>query len=68
MQTKTIINLYSTIILCLIIVLPTIVHAQPGDPGGDPAPIDGGASIVAAACAGYLARRKIKGKRIKKNE
>jgi hypothetical protein len=38
--------------------MPTILHAQPIDPGVDPAPIDGGASIVAAACAGYLAKRK----------
>jgi hypothetical protein len=40
--------------------LPTILHAQtdPGDPGPDPAPIDGGVSIVAAACAGYLVRKR----------
>jgi hypothetical protein len=37
--------------------MPTILHAQPIDPGVDPAPIDGGVSIVAAACAGYLAKR-----------
>jgi hypothetical protein len=40
------------------LVMPSILHAQPVDPGVDPAPIDGGVSIVAAACAGYLAKRK----------
>lgn len=40
--------------------MPTILHAQPVDPNADPAPIDGGASIVAAACAGYLVKRKQK--------
>lgn len=44
--------------LVIIILLPTILYAQPIDPSGDPAPIDGGASIVAAACAGYLAKKK----------
>jgi hypothetical protein len=38
--------------------MPTILHAQPIDPGVDPAPIDGGVSIVAAACAGYLVRKR----------
>ena len=47
-----------TLFLVIIILLPTILQAQPIDPSGDPAPIDGGASIVAAACAGYLAKRK----------
>ena len=42
----------------ILLALPSILHAQPIDPGVDPAPIDGGVSIVAAACAGYLARRK----------
>ena len=47
-----------TLFLVIIILLPTILQAQPIDPSGDPAPIDGGASIVAAACAGYLAKQK----------
>jgi hypothetical protein len=47
------------IVVVILIVLPNILYAQgPEDPGGDPAPIDGGASIVIAACAGYLAKRK----------
>jgi hypothetical protein len=47
------------IVVVLLAVLPTLLQAQPpDDPGGDPAPIDGGASIVIAACAGYLAKRK----------
>jgi hypothetical protein len=50
----------SFLAIIILLVMPTILHAQtdPGDPGPDPAPIDGGVSIVAAACAGYLARRK----------
>ena len=48
----------SVLVIIILLVLPTILHAQPIDPGVDPAPIDGGASIVAAACAGYLAKRK----------
>ncbi len=67
MQTKTISSLYSVIILVIILILPSIAHAQPGDPGGDPAPIDGGVSIVAAACAGYLIKRKRKANE-RKNE
>ncbi len=42
----------------ILLALPSILHAQPVDPGVDPAPIDGGVSIVAAACAGYLARKR----------
>jgi hypothetical protein len=45
-------------VFVMLFLVPTILHAQPDDPGADPAPIDGGASIVAAACAGYLAKRK----------
>ena len=49
----------SVLVIIILLVMPSILHAQPIDPGVDPAPIDGGASIVAAACAGYLARRKL---------
>jgi hypothetical protein len=35
-------------------VKPTIIKLKKNDP----APIDGGASIVAAACTGYLARKR----------
>jgi hypothetical protein len=48
----------SVLVIIILLVMPSILHAQPIDPGVDPAPIDGGASIVAAACAGYLAKRK----------
>jgi hypothetical protein len=60
MKQKFSINHPSFLAIIILLVLPTILHAQtdPGDPGPDPAPIDGGVSIVAAACAGYLARRK----------
>ena len=49
--------LYLLLIGIILLALPSILHAQPIDPGVDPAPIDGGVSIVAAACAGYLAKR-----------
>ena len=48
----------SILVIIILLVMPSILHAQPIDPGVDPAPIDGGASIVAAACAGYLAKRR----------
>ena len=48
----------SILVIIILLVMPSILHAQPVDPGVDPAPIDGGASIVAAACAGDLAKRK----------
>lgn len=66
MQTKTQSIINSLVVLFIIIALPQITYAQPGDPGGDPAPIDGGVSIVAAACAGYLAKRKMQKKKIEK--
>ena len=59
MKNKFSIILASCFVIIILLVLPSILHAQPIDPGVDPAPIDGGASIVAAACAGYLARRKL---------
>ena len=55
--------LTSVLVIIILLVMPSILHAQPIDPGVDPAPIDGGATIVAAACAGYLTKlkqRKIK--------
>ena len=58
MKQKFSIVLPSFLAIIILLVMPTLLHAQPIDPGVDPAPIDGGASIVAAACAGYLARRK----------
>ena len=63
MKQKFSIILPSFLAIIILLVLPTILHAQPVDPGVDPAPIDGGATIVAAACAGYLTKlkqRKIK--------
>ena len=58
MKQKFLSILPSFLAIIILLVLPTILHAQPVDPGVDPAPIDGGVSIVAAACAGYLAKRK----------
>jgi hypothetical protein len=58
MKQKILNTLPIFLILSVLFLVPTLLHAQPDDPGADPAPIDGGASIVAAACAGYLAKRK----------
>ena len=58
MKQKFSIILPSFLAIIILLVMPSKLHAQPVDPGVDPALIDGGASIVAAACAGYLARRK----------
>ena len=58
MKQKFSIVLPSFLAIIILLVMPSILHAQPIDPGVDPAPIDGGASIVAAACAGYLAKRR----------
>ncbi len=58
MKNKFSIILPSFLAIIILLVMPSILHAQPVDPGVDPAPIDGGVSIVAAACAGYLAKRK----------
>ncbi len=63
MKQKFLSILPSFLAIIILLVLPTILHAQPVDPGVDPAPIDGGATIVATACAGYLTKlkqRKIK--------
>ena len=58
MQQKFLSTLPILLMGMLLFLVPTLLHAQPDDPGADPAPIDGGASIIAAACAGYLAKRK----------
>jgi hypothetical protein len=58
MQQKFLSTLPILLMVMILFLVPTLLHAQPDDPGADPAPIDGGASIVAAACAGYLAKRK----------
>ena len=52
----------------LLICLPILLFAQgPGDPGAEPAPIDGGASLILAAGIGYGAK-KLKEAREKKNK
>lgn len=50
------------LIFCLLFILPTVLHAQPGfgDDVND-VPIDGGLSLLVAAGVGYGA------KKIKKN-
>ena len=64
MKQKFLSILPSFLAIIILLVLPTILHAQMVFWGGDEsAPIDGGATIVAAACAGYLTKlkqRKIK--------
>ena len=40
--------------MIIALLLPTIVHADPTDPGSDPdVPVDGGLSILIAAGVGY---------------
>ena len=54
MKLKTLLTILA--ILCVVLCLPSLLHAQgmPGDPGGDPdVPIDGGLSLLLAAGAGY---------------
>ena len=57
-----------SVLMILLICLPSLVHAQ-GGPGGDPdaLPVDGGISILAAAGVAYSVK-KIKEYRKKKNE
>lgn len=46
------------LVLLVVLCFPVLVHAQPGDPGGDPdVPIDGGLSILAAAGVSYIAKK-----------
>jgi len=53
----------------LFFLLPIhYLHAQPVDPGADPAPIDGDASILAAVCAGCLAKKRRDTKSVKNND
>ena len=57
MKTKII---FSIIMLVVVFMLPTLLHAQAPDPGGDPdaaVPIDGGLSILLAAGVGYVAKK-----------
>ncbi len=51
-------NLIYLILPCILFVLPTILHAQPGF-GDDveDVPIDGGLSLLVAAGVGYGARK-----------
>jgi hypothetical protein len=58
MQQKFLSTLPILLMVMLLFLVPTLLHAQPDDPGADPAPIDGGASIIAAACAGYLVKKR----------
>ncbi len=55
-----------TIIILTILLLPALVHAQPGfgDDVGD-APIDGGLSLLVAAGIGYGAKKLHANKNIK---
>jgi hypothetical protein len=60
------ISTINCIIVCVLFLLPTLVHAQPpGFGGGDDVldvPVDGGLSVLIAAGVGYGAK-KLKEKR-----
>ena len=51
----------------ILLCLPTILHAQPADPGNPDAPIDGGVSLLVAAGIGYGVK-KVRANRKKKQE
>ncbi len=59
-----------TVLMIVCCFLPSLLHAQPAGPGGDPdatVPIDGGLSFLAAAGVAYGVK-KIKESRKKKEE
>ena len=57
-----------SVVLVVMICLPSLVHAQSlPDPGNADAPIDGGVSILIAAGVGYGVK-KVKAHRKKKAE
>ena len=67
---KTIHSLIPVLLLLACILMPVILHAQPGfgtDVNDSGAPLDGGLSVLAIAGAGY-GLKKIKEARKKKNE
>lgn len=53
------INIFSLIILVIMLAIPVLVLAQePPDPGGDPdVPIDGGLSLLIAGGVAYGAKK-----------
>ncbi len=54
------------ILLVVLFMLPTLVHAQPGfGDDVDDVPVDGGLSLLLAAGVGYGAQ-KLKAKRVKR--
>jgi len=68
MTNKQFSNTISLIVIFLIILLPTLVYADPGGGlDGDPgAPIDGGASLLVGAAVVYGARKLKKRKQTEK--
>jgi hypothetical protein len=50
--------IFQMLLVILFLAVPAIVNAQgPGDPGGEPTPIDGGLSLLLAAGVGYGAKK-----------
>jgi len=56
----------ATLLFILILIMPTLLHAQPDNTPGDPdsVPVDGGLTLLAAAGIGYGVK-KIRDKRKK---
>lgn len=51
-------NLLKYFVMMVVLAMPILAIAQPGDPGGDPdVPIDGGLSLLLAAGVGYVAKK-----------
>lgn len=62
--------LFQNIFLITVLLIPSLLHAQPGGVPGSPdadVPIDGGLSLLVAAGIGYGAK-KIREKRKKQQE
>ena len=45
------------ILLCVLFILPTFLHAQPGFDDVNDVPVDGGLSLLVAAGVGYGAKK-----------
>ncbi len=55
-------------IVAVFLTAPVISQAQPGDPGGQPVPLDGGLTLIIAAGAGYAIKKKYDQRKKQKSE
>jgi len=52
-----------TVMMLVCCLYTTPVLAQPDDPGGEPAPLDGGTSVLIAIGVGYGVKKMREGRR-----